>query len=204
MIELIDVWKSFNNEWVLRGVNLEITNSGLFVIVGDNGSGKTTLIKLICGLLKPSKGVIKVFGVDTKKNLSYKSRIGVLLHENILYDELTVWENLEFYAKLYNRKDISDIAVEAFESLGLKRFKDIKVGELSYGWKKRANIVRALINDPEIVLFDEPFSGLDSNARAVIDDLLYKLSKSKTVLITSPVTPEIGVVYKLYDGVLHT
>jgi len=125
-----------------------------------------------------------------------------MFHENILYEELTVKENLDFYAKMFGC--MSDVAIDVFERLGLKKFMNERVGNLSYGWKKRLNFVRALINNPKIVLLDEPLSGLDESARVELSKILSELSNDKLVIFTSPSYPELECrVYTLENGILH-
>lgn len=202
MIELIDVWKRFKKNWVLRGINLTIEERGLFAIVGDNGSGKTTLLKIMCGLVKPSRGVVRIFGKDLRRDKEYKRVLGVLFHESVLYEELTVEENLRFYAGVYGC--YSEMARYVFDTLGLKYFRDTKVKDLSFGWKKRANLVRALLNDPQILLLDEPLSGLDEKAQRNVIKLLLNLSKDRIIVFTSPTEPNLKcTVFKLREGVLH-
>ncbi len=201
LLEIVDVWKKYRN-WILKGVSLSFKENGLVAIVGKNGSGKTTLLKITCGLIKPTKGEIKILGKDIRKNKNYKKDIGVMFHENILYEELTVKENLDFYAKMFGC--MSDVAIDVFERLGLKKFMNERVGNLSYGWKKRLNFVRALINNPKIVLLDEPLSGLDESARVELSKILSELSNDKLVIFTSPSYPELECrVYTLENGILH-
>jgi len=152
----------------------------------------------MCGLVRPTKGTVRVFGEDL--NTSSYSKIGVLLHENVLYDELTVGENLEFYARMFGF--VSDVAKDAFGRLGLDEFSDKKVKTLSYGWKKRLNFVRALINDPEILLLDEPLSGLDEEARKDVVEIMFELSKERVVIFTSPSELDFCKTFKLVNGVL--
>ncbi len=201
MIELEDVWKRFGERWILKGVNLKL-DKGIYAFVGDNGTGKTTLLKIIAGLIKPSKGVVRILGRDLRKFKDYKRFLGVLLHESVLYEELTVRENLMFYAKAYGV--FSDLAKDVFNEFGLERFENSKVKELSFGWKKRANLVRALINDPKIVLLDEPFAGLDNVARETVKELMLRLSRERVVVFTSPTPPNFRCkVFKIEDGVVH-
>jgi len=198
MIELFDVWKRFR-DWVLKGVNLRIERNGLFAIVGDNGSGKTTLLRIMCGLEKPNKGFVKILGRDLR---DCKRFLGVLLHENILYDELTVEENLNFYAKVYGC--YSEISKDVSRRLGLDGYMDFKVKDLSFGWKKRANLVRALLNDPKIILFDEPFSGLDESAREDVREIMFDLSRDRVVVFTTPIEPDLDCeIFRLENGVVY-
>ena len=197
----MDVWKRYRGEWVLKGVNLKIEENSLIAIVGKNGSGKTTLLKLMCGLIKPTKGVVRILGENVKIDRSYKGKIGVLLHENVLYEELTVRENMEFYERMFG--GMSDLARDVFKRLGLEKFEGKKVKALSYGWKKRVNLVRALINDPKILLLDEPLSGLDEDARKEIIELMFELSKDKVIVFTTPSPLDIRCrILKLENGVL--
>jgi ABC-type multidrug transport system ATPase subunit len=192
ILEVSDVWKKFRKNWILKGVNLGIEHPSLLAIVGKNGSGKTTLLKIMCGLVRPTKGTVRVFGENL--NTGSYSKIGVLLHENVLYDELTVRENLEFYDRMFGF--MGDVAKDAFDRLGLDEFSDKRVKTLSYGWKKRLNFVRALINDPEILLLDEPLSGLD------VVEIMFELSKERVVIFTSPSELDFCKTFKLVDGVL--
>ncbi len=202
MIELIDVWKRFGGEWVLKSVNVEIGERGLVAITGENGSGKTTLIKIMCGLLRPNRGTVKIDGRDIRFDRDYRMKVGVLLHENLLYEELSVEENLKFYSKAYGT--FSDLAREVFSKLELERYRDVRVKNLSFGWKKRANFVRALINDPKIVLLDEPFSGLDEVAREMIKDIIVGLAEDRLVVFTTPVKPDLDCrILSIENGVLN-
>ena len=203
LLEVHDVWKKYGKTWVLKGVNLKINKNALVGIVGDNGSGKTTLLKIISGLIKPNKGRVKLFNSDIRENLNYKSMIGMLFHENTLYDELTVEENLNFYAKIYGLEKMSDIAAEIFKRMRLENYKDTKVKDLSHGMKRRVNLVRALINNPKIVLLDEPLSGLDEKSRKTVKKIMIELSNEKIIIFTSPTEVNIDCIkYKLINGVL--
>ncbi len=186
-IELEDVWKMYRDDWILREVTISFKKNGLFAIVGDNGSGKTTLIKIMCGLIKPTRGIVRIFGKKIN-GWKYKKHIGVLLHENVLYEELTVEENLRFYSEFYG---FSNLAKRVFEEFGLDRYRDTKVGELSYGWKKKANFIRALLGDPSILLLDEPFAGLDEKTRKTVEEIMIELSEDKIVIFTIPYKPSI-------------
>jgi ABC-type multidrug transport system ATPase subunit len=187
LLKLEGVTKRFGGLVAVDHIDLEIDKGESIGIVGPNGSGKTTLLKIVAGLIKPSKGVVKILGNDLRKFKDYKRFLGVLLHENVLYEELTVGENLKFYAKAYGV--FSDLAKDVFEAFRLERFENSKVKELSFGWKKRVNLVRALINDPKIVLLDEPFAGLDDVAREIVKELMLRLSRDRVVVFTSPTPP---------------
>ena len=187
VVQAIDIWKRYRGRWVLKNLSMSVNRSSITTILGRNGVGKTTLIKILCGLVRPTKGRVFVFGEDVHRGEGgYRRSIGVLMHYNILYDELTVVENLDYYARMYGLSGYIDspAAREAFETLGLKKYRDTKVGHLSFGWRKRTNIVRALINDPSIVIMDEPTSGLDEVATEEVARLLSRLATNKTIIFT--------------------
>jgi len=202
MIEILDVWKKFGKKWVLKGINLKVKN--LTAILGENGSGKTTLLKIACGLLKPNRGTVKVFGFDVRKSYEYKSKIGVLFHENVLYEELTLRENLLFFSKMYGFGKLNDLTKNLLKKLGLEKYSNSKVKNLSHGLKRRANFVRAFLNDPKVILLDEPLAGLDESAKEAVLEIIDQLSDEKTILFTSPAEVEIQCKkYRLCGGVLN-
>lgn len=176
MIEVIDVWKRLGATWVLRGVNLSI--SGVVTLVGPNGSGKTTLVKIIAGVLEPTRGVVYIDGA--KPRVPAKT-LGVVFHNPTLYPELTVRENLRLFAKLSGGR---------LEScpLGVCKVLDKPVKTLSFGWRRRVDIARALLPNPPNLIIDEPTTGLDDEARGELADLL----KQRDVLLTSPAPLGIG------------
>ncbi len=183
---LEDVGKRYGDKWVFRNINLELRCWGLYAILGDNGSGKTTLLKISSGLLRPSEGGVYIFGSRIGLDFWDKSLINVLLHENIMYDELSVRENLDFYLAMYGFSDLKECeyAFYAFEVFGLERYLDYRLSNLSYGWRKRVNIVRALLNHPKILFLDEPTIGLDMDATKSLVELLNDYSKESVVLFT--------------------
>ncbi len=182
-----DVWKrySYGRGWVLRGVDLSIGGGEGVLVTGPNGSGKTTLLKMAAGLVRPSKGLVRVAG-RPPSSIEARRAMGVVLHHSVLYDELTVRENLGYYARLHGveYRAEEDPVVEA---LGLSRYLDTRVGELSFGWRKRANIARALLHRPRLLVIDEPFTGLDDEAVEALASLLGELrGRGVAVLATSP------------------
>jgi len=183
---LKDVGKRYGDRWVFRKINLELKDWGMYAVLGDNGSGKTTLLKISSGLLRPSEGDVYIFGSRVGIDSWDKSLINVLLHENIMYDELSLRENLDFYLAMYGFGDLKECkyAFHAFEIFGLKQYVDYKLSKLSYGWRKRVNIVRALLNHPKILFLDEPTIGLDMDATKSLVELLNEYSKGSVVLFT--------------------
>jgi phospholipid/cholesterol/gamma-HCH transport system ATP-binding protein len=216
MIKIIDLYKSFNGQKVLEGVNLTISNKEVVTIMGKSGGGKSVLIKHIIGLLMPDKGSILIDGVDItrldQKELDkIREKLGVLFQGGALFDSLTVYGNVAFPLKektKLNKKEIRERVIQALEDVGLRGIGSKYPAELSGGMKKRVALARALITEPIIVLFDEPTTGLDP----VITSSIHKLIRTThekygyTGVIISHEVPEIfeitDKVAMLYNGVI--
>jgi phospholipid/cholesterol/gamma-HCH transport system ATP-binding protein len=196
VISIHDVYKSFGENYVLKGVDFDLRQGENVVVLGRSGSGKSVLIRLIIGLLKPDRGEIKVFDKEidklNKKELSdLRLKIGFLFQHNALYDSMTIRENLEFPLRR-NVKDISEDEVEervknVLEAVGLMKTINQLPSELSGGQQKRISIARTLIMKPEIMLYDEPTSGLDPLTSTEINDLINQVKekyKTSSVIIT--------------------
>lgn len=181
-VEVTSLWKAYGNTWALRSVSIKIDKGKLAVLLGPNGAGKSTLIKVLCGLARPTKGKVRVLGFEWGAK-ALKKRIGVLLHEPLLYEELTVLENLAFYASFYESK----VSSEILKLLGVNLVLKQRVNQLSYGWRKRVDLARALIHNPDLLLLDEPFSGVDeSTCRIIAEQIVPIFMKyGKTVIIAS-------------------
>jgi len=186
---LRNISKEFLGKLVLNNVNLEINSPRIVLIKGPNGSGKTTLIKIIAGLIQPSNGKVEIY-VDGKKVLDRRRIVGYVSHYPLIYDELSVKENIDFFAGLNGLKNTMgyEFIKSMISGLGLIKYLDSMTGNLSYGWKKRVDIARALIHDPEIILLDEPFTGLDEAGRQSLILLFNELlHRDKIIILTSPI-----------------
>jgi ABC-type multidrug transport system ATPase subunit len=186
---LRNISKEFLGKLVLNNVNLEIDSPRIVLIKGPNGSGKTTLIRIIAGLIQPSNGKVEVY-VDGKKVLDRRRIVGYVSHYPLIYDELSVKENIDFFAGLNGLKNTVDYEFikSIISGLGLIKYLDSMTGNLSYGWKKRVDIARALIHNPEIILLDEPFTGLDEVGRQSLIQLFNELlHRDKIIILTSPI-----------------
>jgi len=197
LLEFRDVWKGFGNGYVVRGISFSLGRGEMVAIVGPNGSGKTTVLRLASGLIAPSKGRVLVEGRDARTPEA-KALLGYVPHYPPLYGDLTVRENLLYYAGLYGYTDLSNVD-PVVKELGLSAFMDRRVAELSYGWRKRVDMVRALLHDPPLLLLDEPLSGLDDRGREWLIGFLDRaVSEGKTVVVTSP-RADVELEAKVYQ-----
>lgn len=175
MIEVQKLVKAFGYFPVLRGLDLTIEAGQFVALLGPNGSGKTTLLRILAGLSKPTSGTVKMGGWSIPDELAaVRRQLGIVSHQTLIYDNLTAEENLIFFARLYDIpvEARADRANEMLRQVGLaKRAKDV-VQTFSRGMQQRLAIARALLHDPAILLLDEPHTGLDQNAAALLDTLL--------------------------------
>lgn len=174
VIEIKDVSKTFRGKKVLEKVNLTIESGDIVGILGGSGSGKSVLLKTILGFYYPTTGIIKVH-----------KRVGFSTQDNSLYESLTLQQNLDYFSKIYNIDNGKKKINFLIELLQLEEYRDIHVRNLSGGTKKRVDIACALIEDPEILILDEPFSGLDSFLVARLSDFLGSLQKEGNTIIFS-------------------
>ncbi len=187
-VDVIGVSKRYGYLEVLRSVSLRIERGEFVALFGHNGAGKTTLLKLIATHIRPSTGTVKIFGEDAFRNSGIRRKIGLVTHASFLYDELTVRENLLFYAKQFGVEE--DKFLDTVDFLGMSRWYNVRVKQLSHGLRKRADIIRALIHDPNLILLDEPFTGLDNETCDVLvnyfkEQRQRQREKRKTLLISS-------------------
>ena len=180
MIQILDIHKQFGEQKVLDGVSLNITRGEILVIIGGSGTGKTVLLKHLIGLLRPDRGHIFVEGMDichlrTWELKETRKKFGMLFQGAALFDSLTVAENVAFPLRDHTRlkeKEIMDRVQTHLADVGLFGIEDKHPSELSGGMRKRVGLARALALEPEIVLFDEPTTGLDPIMSDVINDLI--------------------------------
>ena len=188
--------KSFGTKEVLKDINLELKKGENVVVLGKSGMGKSVTIQCIVGMLKPDGGSLKVFGeevadLDDKQLKELRIKTGFLFQSGALYDSMTVRENMEFpltrVLKLKDRKEIDGRVEEVLESVGLKDAIDKMPSDLSGGMKKRAGLARTLIVHPELMLYDEPTTGLDPITSREISDLILNMQKkykTTSIIIT--------------------
>ncbi|UCD92071.1 MAG: ABC transporter ATP-binding protein [Methanobacteriota archaeon] len=184
MIEIENLVKKFGRKRVIDGVNLTIDKGNFLAILGPNGAGKTTLLNLICTLLRPSSGSILVDKLDTKEDgIEVRRKIGVLAHVSYLYDDLSALENLKFYGKMYGIKLKEERIKRLLSRVKLLHRMNDMVGTYSRGMKQRLSIARAVVHDPDVLLLDEPYTGLDLNGCEILNEMLLELGKQKKTIV---------------------
>ena len=191
--------KVFKDFWgrpkarAVDNVDFEVRRGEVFGLLGPNGSGKSTTVKLMLGLLYPTKGHIEVFG-HSPRHVATKSRIGYLPEESYLYRYLNSRETLDFFGNLFRlpRNDRKDRAEQLLEMVGLSQTRMRAVGEFSKGMQRRIGLAQALINDPDLVILDEPTSGLDPIGCREVKDLIVALARrGKTVILSSHLLADV-------------
>lgn len=185
IIKTKNLSKSYKKTNALDNVSLSIQKGEIFGILGPNGAGKTTFLSILTTLLKPTSGTAQISGFDIKKNpKKVREKIGVVFQETVLDDLLTAYENLMFHAELYNVKNKKEKIEKILKFFNLQQRKNDRTKTFSGGMKRKIEIARPLLHDPEILLLDEPTMGLDPTARKNIWDQILKINKKdKTTIL---------------------
>lgn len=187
MIEIKKLTKQADNKLILRGVDLSIMPGETVAILGPNGAGKSTLLKVLATLIKPTTGLVKINGLDLKKDhIKVKKMFGYLPHSSLLYDHYTPLENLVFFGDLYGVKDVENRARELVKEVGLSFFINEPVKNFSRGMIQRIAIARAIIHEPKILLLDEPHTGLDQGAITILNNVVLSMKEKgcTTLMVT--------------------
>jgi len=186
-IEVSGLSKHFGNAAALSGVDFSVAAGEFFTIFGPNGAGKTTMMRILATLARPSDGTVHIFGEDTRTaEAAVRRRIGLVTHRSLLYASLSAFENVSFFARMFGVADAEQRAREILTELGLEHRMDDPVQTYSRGMEQRCAIARALVHRPDVLLLDEPFSGLDPDARARLRRLLAPPdNERRTIILTS-------------------
>ena len=196
MLQIEHLYKSYGKFQAVNNLTLHIPQGDLFGFVGPNGAGKTTTIRMVCGLMLPSAGGIKINGMNALTHQKeIKKQIGYVPDFFGVYDNLKVKEYMDFYGSMYrmNSKEIAQISDDLLELVNLSDKKEVFVDTLSRGMKQRLCVARALIHNPALLVLDEPNSGLDPRARVEMKELLLNLkSMGKTIVISSHILSELS------------
>ncbi len=170
MIQTLKLEKTFGYKYALRGVTLNIGAGEVVALVGPNGAGKSTLLRILATLARPTRGRVAINEIEIPAGaMEARASIGYIGHQTLLYDDLTVAENLRFYARLYALEDMDARIHQVATRVGIARRLDDVVRTLSRGYQQRAALARALLHRPRVYLYDEPYTGLDPDSSTFLD-----------------------------------
>ena len=179
-----NVWKYYGDYPALREIGLAVEPGSCLALLGRNGAGKTTLLRIFAGFSKAGKGSVSVFGRDAR-DVETRRRVGILGHGISVYEELSAFENLMLFGRLYGVNDPRKTAMDWLERVGLRHVRDGLVREFSRGMRQRLAIARAFLHDPQVLLLDEPFTALDDRAIAVLQTVLRDALARRCTIVLS-------------------
>ena len=186
-IEVRKLIKRYGLKTVLRGLDFKVESGEFVALLGPNGAGKTTFLRILASLSRPTMGEVRISGYRLPSQAAAVRRnLGVVSHLPLLYGDLTAEENLKFYGRMYGIPNLDERVMEVLELVGLKSRRRDLVRTYSRGMQQRLAIGRAILHDPEVVLFDEPHTGLDQDACIMLDNVLREVAAlGRTVVMTS-------------------
>jgi heme exporter protein A len=183
-LEAVGLVRTFGGLRAVDEVSFQLRPGELLTVFGPNGAGKTTLLRMLGGVMRPTSGHVLVAGAPADASgRDWRHRVGVVSHQSLLYGPLTATENLQFYGRLFGLTDLDTRIPERLASLGLSDRAHKPVRELSRGLKQRVALARSLLHDPEVVLLDEPYTGLDPHASAVLREQLASLKDGRRTVV---------------------
>lgn len=187
MIRVKKLVKRFGLKTVLNGLDFEVQPGEFVALLGPNGAGKTTFLRILASLSRPTLGHVSIAGYELPRQAApVRARLGVVSHLPLLYNDLTAEENLRFYARMYGLADPESRIQEVLEVVGLWKRRTDLVRTYSRGMQQRLAIGRGVLHDPDVMLFDEPYTGLDQDASSMLDEVLKTVaSQGRTVVMTS-------------------
>ena len=193
MIEVRDLYKSYGDVVAVGGISFEVRRGEVVGFLGPNGAGKTTTLRILTGYLRKDRGSVSVAGFEVDAEpLEVKRRIGYLPEDNPLYAYLTVREYLSFLAEVRQLSSVRSAVERAIEIAGLQEVRNRPIGELSKGYRQRVGIAQAILHDPDILILDEPTTGLDPTQIVEIRSLIRELGREKTILLSTHILPEVS------------
>lgn len=205
-VKLENLCKKFNQETVLKNVNADFRSGKIYGIVGKNGSGKTVLFKTIVGFIRPTSGHVYVKGKEIGVDTDFAENVGVIIETPGFLSQYSAYKNLEFLASIRNRISKQQIK-DAIEAVGLDAESSKKVGKFSLGMRQRLGIAQAIMENPDLIILDEPMNGLDKNGIHIVKEVLENLKREgKTVILASHYAEDAEIcdeVYEMEDGVLR-
>lgn len=187
MINVTKLVKRFGPKTILRGLDFQVEKGEFVALLGPNGAGKTTFLRVLASLSAPTLGKVQISGyLLPQQSAAVRRRLGVVLHQPLLYGDLTADENLRFYGRMYALDQLESRISETLELVGLANRRRDLVRTFSRGMQQRLSIARAVLHDPDVILFDEPYTGLDQDASAMLDDVLRRVAaQGRTIVMTS-------------------
>jgi ABC-2 type transport system ATP-binding protein len=191
-----NVSKKYGSLLALKNVSFSIKSGEIVGFIGPNGAGKTTTMKIICGIMAPNQGRVKVRDYDVFDNsVAVKKLIGYLPENNPLYNDLFISEYLHYLAGIYKLgKDSGSRINEAISLTGLKSEINKRIGELSKGFRQRVGLAQAILHNPDVLILDEPTSGLDPNQIIEIRNLIFEMGKKKTIMLSTHIMQEVEAI----------
>lgn len=194
MIKVSGLTKSFGPRAALAGIDLHVEPGEFVTLVGPNGAGKTTLLRILATLTRPTGGSVRIAGLDqAKAGEAVRRHIGFLSHRTLLYDDLTAAQNLGFYARMYDLDDGPARIADLLAQVGLAERRNDLVHTFSRGMQQRLSVARAVLHRPQVLLLDEPYTGLDPNASQVLTDLLTTLAEEGCTIVLTTHNLERGL-----------
>jgi heme exporter protein A len=205
VIKVHKLVKRFGSKIVLRGLDFEVKQGEFVALLGPNGAGKTTFLRILASLSRPTLGAVQVAGHSLPAQAAnVRARLGVVTHQPLLYGDLTAEENLRFYGWIYGIKDLKARLEEVLDKVGLIARRHDLVRTFSRGMQQRLAIGRAILHDPEVMLFDEPHTGLDQDACDMLDQLLKEVAgRGRTVVMTSHDLVRVEDLASRFDVLSH-
>lgn len=194
-IEVKHLFKYYGNQAAVKDVSFTVNSGEIVGFLGPNGAGKSTTMKVITGFIPASSGEVKVCGMPVSvDSLETREKIGYLPEHNPLYLDMYVKEYLTFVGNIYKVKNVKERVEEMIKAVGLEVEQFKKIGQLSKGYRQRVGLAQAIIHDPEVLILDEPTSGLDPNQLVEIRELIKKIGKEKTVMLSTHIMQEVEAI----------
>ena len=186
-VRSVGLGKRFGRQWALAHCDLQVDAGQAVLLAGANGSGKTTLLRLIAGLYKPTQGQLTIFGNDpNRERMTCRQTLTLVGHDHYLYSQLTALETVQVWARLSGCEHSDDQLLDLLEEVDLSHWRNKRVGGFSAGMKKRLTLLRTRLEEPRLILLDEPFSALDTDGQKLIEDWVQRFkSAGKTLVVAS-------------------
>jgi phospholipid/cholesterol/gamma-HCH transport system ATP-binding protein len=208
-ISLRGVKKAFGKQVVARGIDLDVEKGSVTVVIGLSGAGKSVLLKLMSGLLDPDEGTVQIGDqeltrLDRRQKLALRGRFGIVFQHGALFDSMTTFDNVAFPLREHTKlseKEIEARVMKALDEVGLDEHRDKVPSQLSGGMRKRAGLARALIGEPEFLLYDEPTTGLDPIRTASIDALILKTQEKNPALTSVVISHDMEATFRIADRI---